>query len=166
VTTDLLSVGSLGYLSRPCRRWGGELVVLDSDAFQRIDMSAPGVSLSPDLNHAIDIPNRCVMADALAPDAGAVIHEMGHLFLIEGDPPRIYEPDWLGWEIALARRARCYPTWNKQNATYQVPFKGGDFEWASITGAARRRLVTDRIAHAKRIGIVSQDDKPLCTRLP
>jgi hypothetical protein len=106
------------------------------------------------------------MADALAPDPGAVIHEMGHLFLIEGDPPRTYEPDWLGWEIALARQARCYPTWSKQNATYQVPFDGGDYEWASVTGAARRRLIADRIDYAMALGIVSQDGEPLCTRRP
>jgi hypothetical protein len=158
--------GPLSYLSRLCRRWGGELVIMPSQVFADIDYSIEGVSMSPDCNHAIDINKRHVFADELAVDAGAVIHEMGHLFLKDGDPRTGYEPDWLGWEIVLARRARCYRIWSRQNEAYQVPFEGGDHEWGVLTSAERGRLAADRIAHAQTLGIVSQDGEPLCTRLP
>lgn len=166
MSTDLLSIGSLGYLSRLCRRWGGELVMLGGREFDAICYLQPGVSQSPDGAHAIDIRSRRVMAHDRFADAGAVIHEMGHLFLKEGDPRRTRELDWLGWEITLARRARCFRIWDAQNEAYQIPFEGGDYEWGSLTFVERGRLIAERIDYAMSLGIVSQDGEPLCTRLP
>lgn len=36
--------------------------------------------------------------------------------------------------------------------------------WGGLTPYRRRRLIADRIVHAKSIGIVSRDGEPLCTR--
>lgn len=159
----------LVYLSRLCRRWGGSLVLMPEPEFRALNFNARatnGLTQAPDDNHAIDWPNWKVLAVADRVNPGAVIHEMGHLFLAEGAPKTTDEPDWLGWEIVLARRAGCYRTWSKQNADYFIDDWNGQpgCDWDQFEPAQRRRLIIDRIAYAKKIGIVSRSGVPLCTR--
>lgn len=156
---------SLAYLSNLCRRWGGSLVLLPEPEFSELNYQSPGVSGAPDGWHAIDLRRRYVMSAEGRVNPGAVIHEMGHLFLKEGHPTTGYELDWIGWEIALARRAQCYEVWSRQNADYLIDVDAGR-EWRHIRGRRRQKLIADRIAHAKSIGIVSQGGEPLCTRRP
>lgn len=153
---------ALSYLSRLCRRWGGSLDLLSRHAFGNL-ASTDMFSLHPSGSHAIDRHARRIIAERHRVNAGTVIHEMGHVFLAEGDK---YEPDWLGWEIALARRARCYLIWSKQNHDYNVQFDEHDKSWSEFSALDRKRLISDRIDYAKSIGIVSQDGAPLCTRQP
>lgn len=162
--------GPLGYLSRLCRRWSGELVLMSEPEFRALPFNAPwvddGITRGPDDNHATDRPRRKVIAvDGMA-NPGAIVHEMGHCFLSEGNPSNDGEFDWLGWEIVLARRARCYRIWSAQNAEYLINTNLGERTWGTLTADRRRCLITDRIDWAMSLGIVSQDGEPLCTRRP
>lgn len=167
MTADLLHIGSLGYLARLCRRWCGKIVFMPHEAFRSLPYNAPdtdGLTRSPDMVHAIDWPNRKVIAVDHRHNVGAIIHEMGHLFLEEGRPSATEEFDWLGWEIVLARRARCYRVWDKQNAEFVLNLEGRARSWGDLARSEKARLAADRIDHAQAIGIVSKDGEPLCTR--
>jgi hypothetical protein len=156
--------GPLVYLSRLCFRWGGELTTLPEQEFNVLNWE-PGISSAPDGWHAVDIPRRRVIAAEGHACPGCVVHEMGHLFLVEAEPEiRPDEWPWFGWEIALARQAGCYQTWSKSTKTYIVGGSCEGVEWGRLKPHEKRRLVADRIAHAKAIGIVSQDGAPLRTR--
>lgn len=154
--------GPLAYLSRLCRRWAGELLLVTGAEFSDLNGRLDS-SVHPLDHHAIAKRERLVFVESAFANPGTIIHEMGHVFL---DDTELDERDWLGWEIALARRARCVRIWSAQNAGYQV----GDFEdlpwpvWSDLTRDEKRRLVADRIAHARKIGILSPNGVPLCTR--
>jgi len=154
--------GPLAHLSRLCRRWGGELIMLPEQEFSALNYEA-GISRAPDGWHAIDISRRRVIASVERSCPGCIVHEMGHLFLNEAEPETY--PDewaWFGWEIVLARQAKCYQTWSKSSKTYVV---GGSPEGRdTLKPHEKRSLIADRIAHAKTIGLVSQEGKPLRTR--
>lgn len=117
MNTTAGQVSPLIYLSCLCSRWGGELITLPEQEFNSLDYKS-GVSGAPDGWHAVDIPRRRVITAEGHVCPGCVIHEMGHLFLIEAEPEvRQDEWPWFGWEVVLARQARCYPTWSKSSHT-------------------------------------------------
>ncbi len=154
---------AIAYLSRLCRRWGGSLELVSESKFSEL-RNRPGTSDHPARRHAIDRPRRAVFAIYDKANPGTIIHEMGHVFLEEGDPLYTYEPDWLGWEVVLARRARCFEVWSEQNDDYEIELDDVDTEWACLGASSQRRFIADRVQHAKTIGIVSRDGVPLCTR--
>jgi len=145
-------------------------VFMSRDAFRALPFAEPwvptnGLTRGSDMVHAIDWPNRKVIAVEHQHNCGQIIHEMGHVFLAEAEPTNGEEIHWLGWEIAMARRSRCYRVWSKQNASYMVNWNDA-LEWQDLSGDRLRRFIADRISHAKKIGIVSRDGEPLCTRRP
>jgi hypothetical protein len=152
----------IAYLSRLCRRWGGSLELVSGRVFIA-RASAESFSLHPNGSHAIDLAARLVLVERAHVNPGTVIHEMGHVFLEEGTPGTTYELDWLGWEIVLARRARCYRAWSAQNADYMLP-SDESLWWKDLTALQRRQLITESIADAMDMGIVSSSGEPLCTR--
>lgn len=155
---------AIAYLSRLCSRWGGSLELLSPRRFKKARRRA-GRSTHPSSFHAIDRGNGTVFARLGVANPGAIIHEMGHVFLEEGDPDITHEPDWIGWEIVLARRARCFREWSKQNSDYDFKFEGNHIQWGEVPeGALRRRLIAERIDYAMSLGIVSRKGEPLCTR--
>ncbi len=156
---------ALAYLSNLCRRWGGELVLVSADDYYNLSRVS-GWTSHPLGFHAINVAKRTILANRKRVDPGTVIHEMGHVFLAEGDPRTTFEPDWLGWEIVLARRARCYRTWSAQNAGYELGFEDYFGSWGELDSQTARRLIAACIADAKALGIVSRDGEPLCTRKP
>lgn len=153
----------LVYLASLCRRWGGTLDLVSAREFAAAD-----IEVHPLGNHGIDYEQRAIMAVRFRANPGTIVHEMGHVFLAEGNTASTYEPDWLGWEIVLARRARCYRAWSKQNADYQLPLAERDelIEWGSLRGQDQRRVIADRLELAVTLGIVSRGGVPLCTRKP
>ena len=155
--------GALSYLSRLCHRWGGELILLPGPSFHAM-MTCHGVTSHPSDSHAIHRARRQIFADTCHVCPGTIIHEMGHVFLKEAVPFKSHEPDWLGWEIALARRARCYRVWSEQNTGYSFSFRGQELEWGMMTPQEERLFIANRIRFAKRLGILSRDGVPLCTR--
>jgi hypothetical protein len=124
----------------------------------------PGVTAHPSESHAIHHAQRQIFASSDAACPGTVIHEMGHVFLDEADPATTFEPDWLGWEIALARKVRCYRAWSGQNIGYNFTYRGRNSEWGELPPQKERQFITDRLAHARRLGILDQHGRPLCTR--
>lgn len=153
------------YLTHLCHRWGGSLELLPEPEFRAITQCS-GRSVHPSRSHAIDRGARTIFAVRSAANPGTIIHEMGHVFLEEGSPFFTYEPDWLGWEIALARLARCFRTWSKQNIGYLLDSDDEDVTWGALSRRAERELIAERLDHAMALGIVSQDGAPLCTRRP
>lgn len=102
MNTTAGQVSPLTYLSRLCSRWGGELITLPEQEFNILNYKS-GVSGAPDGWHAVDIPRRRVITAEGHVCPGCVIHEMGHLFLIEAEPEvRPDEWPWFGWEVVLA----------------------------------------------------------------
>lgn len=156
---------SMAYLARLCRRWGGELLLVSRAQFSLL-ASLPGRTVHPLGGHAIDVAQRLVVAERRRANSGTVVHEMGHVFLVEGDPERTYEPDWLGWEVALARRAGCYRVWSTQNADYQLPAEQDMYEWRDFRGVELRGKIAELLDDAKAAGFVSAAEEPLCTRRP
>src|SRR4029077_1646409 len=156
-------MSALAYLSRLCVRWGGELIPLPSPSFHAMTR-CPGVSTHPLGAHAIDHARHQIFVSRRLVNPGTVIHEMGHVFLDEGKTSTTYEPDWLGWEIMLARRARCYREWSSQNAGYIIYTGRKEHEWQELSPRQRRRCISNRINYAREIGILSRDGAPLCTR--
>lgn len=154
---------ALTYLSRLCLRWGGELITLPGRSFSAM-IACHGVTAHPYGSHALHRGRRQIFVNRGHVRPGTVIHEMGHVFLEEADPSTTYEPDWLGWEIALARQARCYRTWAEQNAGYIFSFRGKEYQWGELPPQEERRFIANRLAHARRLGILSRNGTPLCTR--
>lgn len=154
---------SIAYLSRLCRRWGGELLLLSTREFRHMSRVS-GRSTHPAGAHAIDRGARLVIVNQRHANPGTIIHEMGHVFLEEADPFYSDEPEWLGWEITLARQARCFQTWSKQNAGYRLEFEGDSYLWEEMRPCKQRGLIMERIEHAKGLGIVSRVGSALCTR--
>lgn len=156
---------ALAYLSALCRRWGGELQLVSPAEFRNL-LAVHGRTVHPLGHHAIDVGQRLVIADRRNANPGTVVHEMGHVFIDEECEE--CEPDWLGWEIALARRAGCYRTWSEQmeKSGYCIWFEDREHVWGKMDAGVRLRLIADRIDYAQAIGIVGRDGEPLCTRRP
>lgn len=154
---------ALDYLSRLCLRWGGELRLMSASDYGAIDFSDPPLSEHPEGAHGINWETRTVFATRDHANPGTIIHEMGHVFLMEGDPTGCDELDWLGWEIAVARRARCFGIWTAQNADYGISF-GHLSTWGDLTLSEMREYARERIAHAQRIGVIDRRGNPRCTR--
>jgi len=124
----------------------------------------PGRSTHPDWFHAIDIKAGLILADAEHANAGTVIHEMGHVFLKEGHPSSTSEPDWLGWEIVMARQNRCYRAWALQNNDYIVPYGDTDIEWNRASPNQLRSIISSSIARSTELGLIDANGRPRCTR--
>jgi hypothetical protein len=161
---DTVTARALARLAARCRQWGGELRIVGDRAYRSF-VALPQTSAHPRGSHAIDVAARQIVVRRRSADSGAVIHEMGHLFLREGLPGSTNEPDWLGWEICLARRMGCYRAWSRQNETYQIIYLAGfsECEWGRLSWSEQRRIATERVAFAQRIGIVSASGEPLRT---
>jgi hypothetical protein len=154
---------ALAYLTRLCRRWGGSFETVTCEVFCNL-CRGTGWSLHPFGNHASNVSTRSIIAVRDQELPGTLIHEMGHVFLSEGHPARTYEPNWLGWEIALARQARCYRAWSDQNTGYAFTWRRKDREWGELDHSEERQVTADFVERAIKRRIVTPSGVPLCTR--
>lgn len=100
-----------------------------------------------------------------------IIHEMGHVFA-DRHPPDSSKADewsWFGWEMTIACRIGAWQAWSKHNGGYGLGegIAGGvgkDKDWYDLTARERRAVYFDRIAYAKKIGIVAADGTPRSVR--
>ena len=147
-------------LARLCRQWGGSLLVLAVDDFERC-MKNDEYSEAPFTSwHGINWSRREILAVDGRLDVGAVIHEMGHVFAdihFPGD-----EMSWLGWEIGTALSVGAYREWSRQNSNYSID--GDGTEWGMQTRSERRALVRDLLSNAFSNGLVDSNARPLCKR--
>lgn len=162
-------IDHLRALSRVCRQFGGRLVILSQAAFDRqFDGSNADLSSSPFTEaHGIWWRRKIVYAVRGREEVGSIIHEMGHVFAADHHPDHdcaeCREWNWFGWEIAVARQIGAGRQFSRSNATYKTGEDGGS-AWGKITPEQRRAVVSDRLAHAKKIGVVTTDGSPWSLR--
>ena len=166
----------LAALAAICRRLGGQLVICESqDAFFEIldadeDVCMPGTvgSIS---EYGIHWRKKIIYAVRDTRHIGFIIHEAGHVFADRHDPDdeKCDEWAWLGWEITVAKRLGAWHAWSRQSATYALgdgiaSGAGKDKDWCQLSTKERAAIVADRIAHAKKIGVLSPRGVPRSIR--
>lgn len=106
---------------------------------------------------------------AQSANVNGIIHEMGHVFATKHRPESqaCNEPDFLGWEIALARSVGAFDAWSEDNASYTINHEDGYFEWGDLCiapSAVERRIVAGYIKRSRNLGLVSTRNRPLAIR--
>lgn len=164
-------------LARICRQFGGRLAVVSQREFDRLFDKADSdetpwddteLSASPfTSNHGLWWSKKIIYAVKGAEEIGSIIHEMGHVFAAPHHPhhecSECAEWDWFGWEVAIARLIDAARTWSRHNDNYNTGNEfGGD--WGKLSAKQRRAVVTDRLAHARKIGILDADGLPRSVR--
>lgn len=163
-------------LGRICRRLGGRLVLLPSrDAF--CDVADAHRSLSMSLSsgsepeYGIRWKKKIVYAVRHSDHIGYIIHEAGHVFAdrFSPDHSKCNEWSWIGWEIAVARSIGAFREWSEQNHSYSVGevSVGGGYEqkdWGDLSPRQRDEIAAERVAHAKKIGLLSKRGAPRSVR--
>jgi hypothetical protein len=161
--------GKLKALSKICRSFGGELVTLSEEQYQKLFSEYRPTRwsfASPFTDwHGIDRRKKIVYTTQGHEEIRSIIHEMGHVFAdrYAPDTRRCKEFRWFGWEVALARTIGAVREWSAANAHY---FVGDDWggDWGYLSAKEKRAVVTNRVAHAKKIGLVTKDGRPRSVR--
>lgn len=165
-------------LSQICRQFGGQLVIVTQSEFEALfeasrdvpNRDVDGLSEASFTDaHGIHWRDKIVYAVRGREQIRAIIHEMGHIFAAIHPPdyehPQEHWSDecldchewhWFGWEIALARHIGATRVWCQGNAYYQTT-KG---PWEELTSSQRRTIVINRLAHAKKLGLLGEDNFP------
>jgi hypothetical protein len=95
-----------------------------------------------------------------------LVHEMAHTFASKHPPDKADDWEFFGWEYAVARYVGDVETWRRSNVDYQIeehsPFLSGSF--GSMSRTKQDKYLTERLYHAKKIGIVSKSNIPLSIR--
>lgn len=161
-------------LARICRQLGGQLVVLSRSAFfTLLDTKSVVVPFSEGsrFEYGIQWKKKIIYAVRGTKHIGYVIHEAGHVFAdrYHPDNAKCDEWAWFGWEIAVARRIGAWNAWSEQNGHYFLGdgIEGGigkDKSWWQLSASERRAVVADRIAHAKKISLLSTRSAPRSLR--
>ena len=164
-------------LGQICRRLGGRLKIVSPREFSDLldtddddSVSLPFTAGSR-YEYGIHWARKIVYAVSGTKHIGYVIHEAGHVFadLHPPDDRKCDEWAWLGWEIAVAHQIGAWATWSRQNGNYHVGegIDGGigkDKDWCALSTKARRAIIDDRLAHAKKIGIIGKRCAPRSVR--
>lgn len=164
----------LSALGRICRQLGGSLKIVSSKEFDKLfdddDLSMPHTAGSK-YEYGIHWDRKIIYAVRGTKHIGFIIHEAGHVFADRHPPDdhKCAEWEWLGWEIAVARRIGAMPAWSRQNASYHLGegIRGGvgaDKDWRQLSTKERSVIIADRIAHAKKIGLISPRCVPRSVR--
>lgn len=139
------------------RRWGGDVVVLDGDAYRdRLAYHLGVLHKAPFIQgHCIDWEARTVYVRKSNLRLHAIIHEMGHLFATNVHPHhrRCDELTWLGWEYTIARNLRIVTAWRKANVDYGMGYLADSWDMGDLDEPAFRRAMDQalRIAEKRKI---------------
>jgi hypothetical protein len=162
-------------LARICRRLGGQLTILSPRVFYTVldandAIEIPGTAGSK-VEYGIHWKRKIIYAMRGTDHIGFIIHEAGHVFADRHHPDdaKCDEWTWLGWEIAVALRIGAWKAWSRQNGNYCMgdglaDGVGKDKNWSDLSATERRAIVTDRLAHAKKIGVLSERGSPRSVR--
>jgi len=157
-------------LARICLRLGGHLEVLASHKFDAAleddDVTLPFTAGSR-YEYGIHWERKIIYVMRGTAHIGFIIHEASHVFA-DPHPPDDKKCDewaWLGWEIAVARRIGAWDAWSRQNSNYHLGdgIDGGigkDKDWSGLSAKARSAIIDDRLAHAKKIGVIGKNGAP------
>lgn len=148
-------------LRRKARNFGGDIRHVTEPEFRamRID-SAPFTKWSLGVHPRA---KQVIFTDCCKPScvelfAIGLIHEMGHVFATTRHPRNADEVDWLGWEMAMARKI----------GLTDVQFCRGHYDYVILTDdatelgeyssrpAARKRYFEQRIEVAKELGLIQR----------
>lgn len=165
-------------LVRLCAEFGGKLAIVSQDEFDdlfdrpadkeaRRRWGAEDLSAAPFTSaHGQWWRKKIVYVVKGREEVGSIIHEMGHVFAAEHHPDHdcnsCHEWNWFGWEIAIARHIGAARTWSRHNANYRID--EASHQWGKIPPDRRRSVAIDRLAHARKIGVLGQDDLPRSVR--
>jgi hypothetical protein len=162
-------------LARICQRLGGRLEIVSRRAFIALfanddALCIPG-SAGSRFEYAIHWKKKIIYAVRGTKHIGFLIHEAGHVFADRHHPDndKCNEWKWLGWEIAVAQRIGAWSVWSRQSGNYYLGDGidrgiGKDKDWYDLSAKDRRAVVADRIAYAKKIGIISKMGAPRSVR--
>ena len=167
---------ALRRLRRLVKPWGGEIRLLSEEAYYKLDTASPrrsGFSPAPfGCYCGVHYRDRAVILGAPLREhlVAEVIHEMGHVFASRKSPDASEEFDFLGWEMATARHVGLpWAAWRRGSKNYQLWDIRREERWPAEVGAcsyAELALVyADRVAHAIKLGLVSETHRPLCVRV-
>ena len=165
-------------LARVCRDFGGRLAIVSQRTFDDLfhnDSSnrdwtwndeelsdAPFTSA-----HGLWWRRKIIYAVNGREEVGTIIHEMGHVFAAPHHPfhecGECHEWNWFGWEIALARKIDAVQTWSRHNANYNTG-EGGGGQWSRLSADRRKKIVADRLATARKIGVIAPGGEPRSVR--
>ncbi len=154
-------------LQEKCEYWGGDLEIVGKRTLEQLYLDAMHrtgglgsykiFSEGPLRGVALAWKDKRILITSLDVNPGRIVHEMGHCFLDLDGPENSDELSWLGWEISLAKEIGCYQEWDAQNSDYglyfdDVPIWSGD--WGELTDDAKSLLIENRMAEARRLGIL------------
>jgi fructose-1,6-bisphosphatase/inositol monophosphatase family enzyme len=155
-----------------CRQFGGQLAVVSQTDYDAMFNSHAGrhrarTHLDGELHeapftsfHGLHWNRKIVYTVCGHEEVGSIIHEMGHVFAgpLHPDHPQCSEWDWFGWEIAIARQIGAVHTWSGHNRNYCINDDGK--EWGKLSAKQRRALTAERLAYARKIGILDTTGTP------
>ena len=154
-------------LARICHCLGGQLAIVPRGDFYTLvdaddDVCLPHTAGSV-CEYGVHWKKKIIYAVRGTQHIGFVIHEAAHVFAdrYHPDHDKCDEWAWLGWEIVVARRLGVLAAWSRQNANYCLgdgldTGLGKGKDWGVLSAHERRAVVTDRLAHAKKIGVLSE----------
>ena len=150
-------------LRRRARRWGGDLIEVSDKEFEsRRVPQAPFTGWHVGLRFRA---KQVVFAEFAQPRdiaffTATLLHEMGHVFATTRAPYKAEEYDFLGWEIALARKVGLTDAaFCRANADYEIDEHQGDAyygQFRDFVGDPKGRLafLTQRVERAKELGLI------------
>ena len=164
-------------LKKLSRGFGGDLVQVTEDEFDTLfrtdNCVTSGRFDAPFTSHdlGVDFGRKLVMYSSRCgvvpwPE---VIHEMGHIFATSENPLDCDEWEFLGWEWAVCLYIKGdQKVWKDYLADYGVagvPFVGEGSDFGALSVGTQNRILTDRLARAKAVGLVGPRGRPLSVDL-
>jgi hypothetical protein len=152
------------------QKWGGKLVELSRDDFDtRFGGKDPnnlrypkGLYNAPFSSHDLGIHwAKKQVIYSLPAEWPEIVHEMGHVFACKKNPGRSDESTFLGWEYAVALYiGGPMNEWDNCMGDYGVEGQ----EYGSLSKAEQQEVLAERLAFAKKKGLIAQDGTPLAIR--
>ena len=168
------TIEQLTKLRRYARRWGGDLLFCNEKDYEKRFLSPGngrakmGYYEAPFTSGSLGLQwTQKLIALIPGEDTNivGVIHEMGHVFANRRTPNISSEFPWLGWEWVMAERVGLTKEeWQKQNADYLVDEEPWNHDIGYLSPTLLSSLIRNRIAHGKKIGIISPGGAPLSIR--
>lgn len=119
-------MNKLTYLDRCIRSWGGQLIILDEDDYERmLDEDQSDINQAPfDPNYSVDWCKGIIYAVKESLTISPLLHEMGHVFASKFPPfhEECNELTWFGWEYAFAKRLKLVSEWITENYHYGLGY--------------------------------------------
>jgi hypothetical protein len=155
-------------LARLCRQLGGRLSIVSYRAYDdlSVDTFVGAFHVAPFTDaHGLHWSRKIVYVVRGREEIGSIIHEMGHVFADQHHPEhhKCCEWSWFGWEVAVARQIGAGRTWSRQNGLYVTGDEWGG-AWCHLSVKQRRAVIADRLAHARKIGVLATDGAPRSVR--